>query len=95
MVLERALVDVAYNEGLVIQRAHQDQPILDALERSIGTFNMRVTDNPRHLGDTVAAYARDLEPEQWRYAEKVRDALGEAIARDGTTDAQWSTMVVE
>jgi hypothetical protein len=62
MVLERALVDAAHNEGLIIQRAHEDQPILDSLERSIGTFDMRVTDNPRHLRDTVTAYARTTPP---------------------------------
>jgi hypothetical protein len=39
------------------------------------------------LGDTVAAYARELEPAQWRHAENVRDTLSEAIARDETADA--------
>ena len=81
---ERALVAAAEHEGLSVKRAERGVPVLESLERSVGTFDGRVTDDPRLLRDVAAAYARDLNVAEWRSKEAIRDVLSHAIERDET-----------
>jgi hypothetical protein len=73
-------------EDLSVSRGEANVPIITAMERSLDTFDRRITNNPQLLRDVAAMYARDPKVADWPVAAAIRNALAKAIERDETQD---------